>query len=37
VGEFPRSEVIAMETGREAMRHFFSTGELPNAIEWEAD
>jgi hypothetical protein len=35
--EFPRSEVIAMETGREAMRHFFSTGELPNAIEWEAD
>jgi Immunity protein Imm1 len=33
--EFPIRHAIPIESAREAIRHFFRTGQLPDTIKWE--
>lgn len=33
--EFPRSQAIPVDVGREALRGFFATGNLPQVVAWQ--
>jgi hypothetical protein len=33
--EYPPESAVPVEVGRQALRDFFATGELPSALEWQ--